>query len=258
LPAAVLTERESGLAITSYAVSAEGSPFLIAYYEDDGSGILPGTLHVLRYERDTGRVGRLDLVGAPDGELSGWNHVETRPTERCMGSALDVSEQDRLITITTHINPSAGCTLLLRPDLTFVAELFGGVVGRVKGTLVVEENTVHFAATHPLRLDAFELRTRTLMRLYPEPGDPARREFAAALRSRMPLSSCFAEQNNACDPEQFSGDVVKLTPEPPDGFVVQVRMTGEGFGYDKESTPVKDVRYRFRRLRGRWVGVAAR
>jgi hypothetical protein len=75
-------EPELRQVIASYAVST-GDPFLLAYYVDDGSGLLHPPLHVVRFDRGTGNFRRADVpdIGAlfQDG-----NRMD------CLGSALNV------------------------------------------------------------------------------------------------------------------------------------------------------------------------
>src|ERR1017187_7935775 len=49
--------------ITSFAFSTE-EPFLLAYYTDDGSGLLDWPLHILRFYRGTNELRRADLQNA--------------------------------------------------------------------------------------------------------------------------------------------------------------------------------------------------
>ena len=76
--------------ITSYAISSD-DPFLLAYYADDGSGLLRAPLHVIRYGRAKRELRR--------GEIS---------PDDCVGSALSIREAHGFIYIDTHENPSAG------------------------------------------------------------------------------------------------------------------------------------------------------
>jgi hypothetical protein len=173
-----------------------------------------------------------------------------------MGSALGISEVGGLIEISTHINPSAGCVLVLRRDLSFVAELFGWVVGTIDGNLILEENTIHFAPTHPLRLDVFDLQKRTLASVYPAARDAAREAFTAQLRQHLPSAQWCSDQNNACDPEVFSADLAHLTvDEAGRSFSFDVVMDAEGFGDDKETPAISPMtaHYVCSLTNGRWV-----
>jgi hypothetical protein len=81
------------------------------------------------------------------------------------------------MTIDTHINPSAGCVLILKSDLSFSAGLFGWVVAKIDGNIVFEGNAIHFAPTHPARLSIFDPRRAMLSPIYPEKTDPPTRRI---------------------------------------------------------------------------------
>src|ERR1035438_903174 len=63
VPTQQFTASELGGKITSYAISKD-DPFLLAYYTDDGSGLLQAELHVIRYGRTTGDLRRDDVRGS--------------------------------------------------------------------------------------------------------------------------------------------------------------------------------------------------
>lgn len=135
----VLTVRERQQPITSFAVSAAEFPFLIAYYDDDGTGTLPAVLHVFRYDARIRALSRTDLRG--EGVASaGRGGLMRYLSDTCMGSALAVSERNGFVTIQTHINPSAGCVLILTSDLKWTAGLWGWVLAPVGKMLLFEEN----------------------------------------------------------------------------------------------------------------------
>ncbi len=155
----VLTVRERQQPITSFAVSAAEFPFLIAYYDDDGTGTLPAVLHVFRYDARIRALSRTDLRG--EGVASaGRGGLMRYLSDTCMGSALAVSERNGFVTIQTHINPSAGCVLILTSDLKWTAGLWGWVLAPVGKMLLFEENTIHFAPVHSARIALYDPRRR--------------------------------------------------------------------------------------------------
>ena len=186
IPVNLFSTTELQQPITSYAVSADNSPFLLAYHDDDGSGRLSEVLHVIRYNGDTEGLRRADLRGSEVSMgrfLAGG--VMEQVSNECMGSALAISEEDGFITINTHINPSAGCVLVLASDLTFNAGLWGWSLARIEGNIILEGNMIHFASTHPATLFAY---------------DPRRKQSLQSTRPRMTryARSFGVNCNNTC------------------------------------------------------------
>ncbi len=240
--------------ITSFAVSADNLPFLIAYYDDDGSGLLPPVLHVLRYDERTRDLRRTDLHGA-EVPFHGFHGVMEQVSNICMGSALAVSEREGFITVETHINPSAGCVLVLTPDLSFSAGLWGWVLARVNGEILFEESMIHFANIHDARLSLYNPRQRQAVSIYPANVDDARRKFSAELKKHLPSAEWCAEQNNLCNPESFSTDIDHVTVgEQGRSFAFDAEMNAEGFGEDAaRSVQPRTVHYVCRQSDGRWI-----
>jgi hypothetical protein len=232
IPAYVLPEKEVRQSITSFAVSADNLPFLLAYYDDDGSEILPPILHVIRYDGRTGELLRKDLQGV-DEPFRGFDGVMVHISSNCMGSALAISESNGFITIDTHVSPSAGCILILKPDLSFSAGLSGWVLAKIDGSLILQESMIHFAGTHPSHIYVYNPLLRKLSLIYPPKRDPKREEFSKELRKYLPVSKWCMEDNSPCDSESFSADVGPvLVNEREHSFVFDVQMTPEGFGDD--------------------------
>ncbi|HEY6412511.1 MAG TPA: hypothetical protein VIX42_02415 [Edaphobacter sp.] len=244
LPRGILSENERQHPITSFAASTELSPFLLAYYDDDGSGGLLPLLHILRYDRQTGHLRRTDLRGIEIPSY-GRSEVMTQVSSNCMGSALNISEKGGLIVIHTNISPSAECALILTSDLNFVAGLGGWVLATIDGNLIFEENTIHFAPTHPAQICAYNLRQKKLTSIYPAETDAARTQFSAELHNHMASSKWCNEQNNPCDPENFSTNIEHITVnESHRSFAFDARMDPEGFGEEAErSIKPKTIHY---------------
>src|SRR5271157_654540 len=202
LPADILPRSEAQQSITSFAVSSDNLPFLLAYYDDDGSGTLPPVLHVIRYDVRTGNLRRADLRGAQPAEtFDGFDSVMTQVSNICLGSALNISEMNGFITIDTHISPSAGCVLILDSNLKFSAGLFGWVMAKIDRDIIFQENTIHFAATNPSRLSIYNPQRKDLNQIFPEKDDAKRKQFSAELREHLPSIDWCTEHNNPCDPD---------------------------------------------------------
>ena len=250
----LIPENDRQQPITSFAVSTENSRFLLAYYDDDGSGGLPPVLHVLRYDRQTEDLRRTDLNGI-EIPIQIVHEVMTQVSSNCMGSALNISEKAGLIIIHTHINPPAGCALILTSDLGFIAGLGGGVLATIDGNIIFVENTIHFAPTHPARVSAYNLQQKKLTPIYPMENDSARKQFSSELQNHLPSSNDCREQNNPCDPESFSTDIEHVTVnENERSFAFDAQMTPEGFGEDAErSIKSRTVHYTCTLKDGGWI-----
>src|SRR3954462_8317376 len=87
IPTEQFASSELNAKITSYAIST-GDPFLLAYYQDNGSGRLQPPLHVIRYGRNAQELQRaaFETVEALfKGEIA----------MNCLGSALAIREYNR-------------------------------------------------------------------------------------------------------------------------------------------------------------------
>ncbi len=250
VPRSVVAARDRSKPITSYAASKGDSPFLLAYYDDDGSGLLKSPLHILRYDRSTGPR-RIDLAGT-FGPFSGIMH---ELNSLCLGSALAIQQVAGFVYIDTHINPSAGCVLVLSFDLRFKAGLEGWMIGAVGRFVILHGNEVHFADTHPSTVTVYDPQSDTLTEIYPVKDDPRRQKFSAALASRMPSEKWCREENKACDPTTFTSDISELdVDEKGQRFSFTATLSPEGFG-DKAEHEVDSVAvpYTFKMSGGKWV-----
>ena len=257
LPANLLTLNEGEKRITSFAVSADNSPFLLAYYDDDGSGMLPQTLHVLRYSTPTGTLRRVDLH-AKRTQISTVPKQPHAVSVNCMGSALSISEQAGFIFIGTHINPSAGCVLILRSDLTYSHALYGWVLAKIGGHILVEESMIHFAATQRAKLFLYDARRKRSFPVYPLPHDPARQRFSAELQKHLPTSEWCARTNNTCDPEDFATTIENVQSNQRERtFSYDAQLSAEAYGKDAEaSVNAEIIHYKWRQKDGMWRQVA--
>jgi hypothetical protein len=245
-----LSVRDLDQPITSYAESADATPFLIAYYDDDRSGILKSPLHVLRYAANDG-YSRADLAGV-DGPLL---PVMREVNSDCLGSALHNRQIAASILIDTHITPSAGCVLALSSELRFKTGLEGWTLDTVGCLVIVHGNEVHFADTHPSTVAIYDLESGRFEEIYPPKEDRWRDRFTAALRTRLPSEAWCRRENKSCDPTRFTSDVSNLEVDrASQGFSFTVNMVPEGFGDKAESeiAPVT-VRYKFWLQHGRWI-----
>lgn len=112
-----------------------------------------------------------------------------------LGSPMSLASVGAHVVLSTHLNPSAGTTVVLRAsDLSEVGRFAGGVAFTIPPSLVVfGRSMVHFAPAHPGSLGVFDLTSGVEAPLYPavstpysqdpeESMTPARKAFKDRLR----------------------------------------------------------------------------
>src|SRR6266850_1360586 len=141
LPIAVAKLENLDKNITSGAELDDETQFLIAYYTDDGTSALNPPLYMERFDRKQG-----SWKGATLGEAEARSENLRVP---CLGSILTVTAIGSRFFLDAHINPSAGCRLVLSRDLKLEAGLYGWVVGRLGTEIVIyHRSRIHFAPVH--------------------------------------------------------------------------------------------------------------
>ncbi len=233
--------------ITSYAV-LKGEPFLLAYYVDDGSGVLHPPLHVIRYDRAVKDLRRADLRSA-----TALFHGEI--PMNCLGSALDIREHRGTIYIDTHDNPSAGCVLILSSSLEFKAALSGWLLGFLGADYaILRRSEIHFMSVHPMHIAIFNIARNQSAEIYPYQDDRQRRHFSRLLAPRISGKWCM-EFNAQCDPDNFNTDLVGGVVVNETARVIGFRAKFDPFGFgpsaEKQVLP-RTVAYIFRERSGAW------
>jgi hypothetical protein len=249
VPGARFVPTELAAPITSYAVSPPGDePFLLAYYVDDGSGVLQAPLHVVRYGRATGDLRRADLRDIT-ALFQGGIPVN------CLGSALRAREYRGTVYIETHRNPSSGCVIVLSPELAFRYAYSGWVLGLMGADYaILRASEVHFMSVHPLHVAVLEVKRNRLVEVYPFPRDPERRRFSGLIAPHISEKWCM-ESNAQCDPENFNaGPKGELqVNEAAAVFGFQAEFDAGGFGAAAaQRVPPRTVAYIYRRRGDAW------
>lgn len=188
--------------ITSGAELDDSNQFAIAYYLDDGTGYLNPPLFVDHYNKKN--------RGWQSSALPDTQEKSLKPDDNCYGSILNISASGERLLLDTHINPSAGCLLVLSTDLKLEASLYGWLL-RQLGTdlLVYQRSEVHFAPVHPAEIAVYDLRSKRDMTVFPpKPPTAIRQTRTAQLRAFYKSNPEWCNKNDdPCDPEEFDSEV---------------------------------------------------
>ena len=187
--------------ITSGAELDAEDQFVVAYYWDHGTGMLNPPLHILRYDRKTRVWQKAEIGNAPEpGTVA----------SPCYGSVLDVRAFGEGLVIETHINPSAGCALVVSKELKLAASLDGWVLGEFpEGTLLYHRSQVHFATVHPTEIAVFDLKSKKDLVIFPPKTETSvRRKLTVELGEYFKTHRDYcAKANDPCDPRMFDSDL---------------------------------------------------
>lgn len=224
--------------ITSGAELDDANQFAIAYYLDDGTGTLNRPLFIDRYNRGsaTWQSGKLGDAGA------GSAQIDTP----CYGSVLDITPLGDQLLLETHINPSAGCVLIVSKDLQSTAQLYGWLLGHFDdGAIIYERSQVHFATVHPAEVAVYDEKTKKDFNLFPPKRDsPVRARLASKLREFFRTHQDYCRKaNDPCDPKTFDSEVSEKTAVDGREHAVAFEVSYElqGFGQDVQK-PVGPTR----------------
>jgi len=247
VPTGQFPASELAAKITSYAISSD-DPFLLAYYVDDGSGVLQPPLRVIRYDRGKDGLQHADLRDIHalfQGEI---------PMD-CLGSALSIREYRGLIYIDTHLNPSAGCVIVLSSGLEFKAALSGWLLGLMGADYaILRRSEIHFMSVHPLHVAVFDLKRNRSAEVYPFEDDPERRQFSRSIAPLISEKWC-REYTAQCDPDNFDadqeGNVAVNESARVFGFEAQFDAAGFGDAAEKQ-VQRRTIAYIFRERGGTW------
>jgi hypothetical protein len=232
--------------ITSGATLKNADEFLIAYYLDDGSGLLNPPLYLHRLDRKTNI-----WTSATLGEIG--SSADT-PDSVCYGAVLDIgSFLDRYI-LETHINPSAGCVLIVSHELKFRTVLYGWVLGHFDdGTIIFHRNQIHFATVHPAEIAVYQEKNRKDFTFFPPKAEtPVREVLTAELRDFYHTHQDYcAKANDPCDPMEFdsslTGQIAVDEHSHAAAFSISYELQGYGQDEKKPSGP-NAVVYVYRNL----------
>lgn len=206
--------------------------FLMGYFVDTPEDELDDELHFLRFDKATQTwfttiLKEPESPELPDGEFC--------PPTVCYSFSVvtDYLETPRFYFAHMHLNPSAGWTAVLTPELELNTVLYGRVYAVfADGTAVYNEGIIHFAPTHYALVSVYDPDTKESRRIFPmEPHQAlwqARWQLVAQTYEALGEAWC-RENNHHCDAELFnnyiSSDVV--VNDSTDSLAFAVTFSGE-------------------------------
>lgn len=243
VPAASFSPEELSLEVSGVAKSDDHRT-VIAYAEVDRltGNAMVGPRTILSFDKTSSAVQRKALP--------------TEGTESCGGAPIEIGFSDDFILLQTHINPSAGCTLVVDANLALQKTLYGFNPVRVApNQIVVVEDMIHFAPVHPERLQLVDLVKWTNSELYPPRGDVLRKSLAAQNAAALPSQETCTVNNESCDPNDFDETLNAITSDGQGRFAFvatqeasHVRKEGEA----PEKVASQNVLYVYRKQGTGW------
>jgi len=232
--------------ISSGAELNDAQQFVIAYYVLDATGQLNPPIYVDVYDRGTAKW--------KSGEIRGGAAKEGGADDNCFGSVLAVTAFADSYALETHINPSAGCEIILSRELKVKASLYGWIVGHFgDGGIVYHRSQVHFATVHPAEIAIYDLATGKDFNIFPRaPFQEVRLKLTEKLREFYKTRQEYCQKaDDPCDPEYFDssleGKVVTDDREHAMAFVISYEVQGYGQDEHKPGGP-SEVVYVYRHV----------
>jgi hypothetical protein len=226
--------------ISSGAELNDAAQFVIAYYLLDSAGQLNPPIFVDLYDRSAGQW-RSGSIGAAAAK---WEGLDVD----CLGSVLQVQAIADSYVLETHINPSAGCEIILSGEMKVKTALYGWIVGHFgDGGILYHRSQVHFATVHPAELALYDPATEKDFTLFPhKPFQEIRLQEIKELGEFYSAHADYCQKaNDPCDAEYFDssieGKVATDDREHAAAFVVSYELQGYGQDEKKPGGPAKVV-----------------
>lgn len=226
--------------ITSGAELNDAQQFAIAYYVSDSPEQLNPPVYIDLYDRRAERW----KSGAIEAATAKSDGVDVD----CLGSVLEVTAITNYLALETHINPSAGCEIILSRDLKLKTSLYGWMVGRFgDGGILYHRSQVHFATVHPAEIAVYDPETGRDYTVFPhKPFQEIRLRLTGELREFFKTHQDYCKQaNDPCDAELFdsslTGKVVTDDREHALAFVISYELQGFGQDDKKPAGPAEAV-----------------
>jgi hypothetical protein len=232
--------------ITSAAELNESGEFVIAYYVHDATNRLFPPMYVDRYDKNGGKW----QSGKIDEAATEAKNVDTP----CLGSVLGMHRFGDYLLVDTHINPSAGCTLILDRKLELKGGLFGWyLAGLGKSGILYHRSGIHFAAVHSAEISLYDLATGNDTTIFPPKLDPVIRAQIAKKISEFGAAhqDWCQEHNDPCAPDEIEsaliGDIAVNAESDALAFVTSYENGNATEGVRKPDGP-KEVVYVYRHV----------
>lgn len=226
--------------ISSGAELGDAEQFVIAYYVLDATGQLNPPIYVDVYDRGAGRW--------KSGAIKAGTAKEEGADDDCFGSVLAVAALPDSYALETHINPSAGCEIILSRDLKVKASLDGWIVGHFgDGGIVYHRSQIHFATVHPAEIAIYDPATKKDFYIFPHaPFQGVRLQLTEKLREFYKTHQDYCQKaNDPCDAQEFDsaleGKVVTDDREHAMAFVISYEVQGYGQDEHKPGGPTEVV-----------------
>jgi len=233
--------------ITGGAELDGANQFVIAYYLEDGTGLLRAPIFLDRYDRSHRQWASAALGDAK----TNLGDIEVD----CFGSVLSITAGGSRLLLDTHLSPSAGCLLVLTPDFKLEAGLYGWLIGRLgDDKLIYHRSQVHFAPVHPAEIALHDLRSKRDVTIFPpKPESLIWQARTQQLQSFYKDNREWCGKNNdPCDPEYFDsaleGQVATNEKEQALAFVISYEQIQLVQGDTQKPSGPKDVLYVYRRV----------
>ncbi len=168
----------------------------VAYYVQGDGPSFEGPLYVDRYDRKA-RQWRSASFSRDQLAAAGSD---------CVGSVTSLAASAGGYVATTHISPSAECTLVLSANLELRSTLYGWPLATLAdGSIVYHRSQIHFAAVHAAEIAVYSGKTGRSYTIYPaKPYQAARQAEIARLGAFFDAHQDWCNRNNSpCDPELF-------------------------------------------------------
>jgi hypothetical protein len=189
-----------------------------------------------------------------DKRQKSWRSQSIANTADCRGSVMRIEAIGIYFALDIHLNPSAGCVLLLTSQLRLKRVLSGWVIGSFSsGDMIVEHSQVHFAPTHPLQLDIYDPGADTIQQIFPPKNDPFREDFMSDLHDNISEDYCRRE-NASCNPADVDTSAEGFeTSDATHSFAFLANFSSIGFGPKAEDVVGdRKVLYVFRHRGSNW------
>jgi hypothetical protein len=213
----------------------------------DRSGLLKAPIFLDSYDRGT-HVWKSAQLG----------EAKTRSQSmdvECLGSILSIKGVGKRLVLETHINPSAGCLLVVSSKLELETSLYGWLVGSMgEDELVYHRSEVHFAPIHSAEIAVYDLRAKRDVTIFPHKPEQAIRQ--ARVKELAEFYKTHEEWcqkwNDPCDPEDFDseleGDVKTNPAEQALAFVISYEQIQQYPNDDAKPSGPKEVVYVYRHV----------